>query len=126
MSHDNDKIARKAEKRGILSIERHVFFCGNSGCCKDKDEAKSAGKRLGRAAKESRKEEGGFEFTPVECLSLCAQGPLAVVYPEGVWYAHVDEDAAEKILEQHLRGGQVVEELVFARSGANPTAGRED
>ena len=126
MSHDTDKIARKAEKRGIPNIERHVFFCANSGCCKDKDEAKSAGKKLGRAAKASRGEEGAFEFTPVECLGLCAQGPLAVVYPEGVWYAHVDEDAAEKIIEHHLKGGQVVEELVFARSGANPIAGRTD
>lgn len=117
MPTEIEKVARKAEKRGIPTIARHVFFCGSSGCCKDKEEAKAAGKKLGRAAKQSRGEEGGFEFTPVECLSLCAQGPLAVVYPEGVWYAHVDEDAAEKIIEQHLKGGEVVEELVFARSG---------
>jgi (2Fe-2S) ferredoxin len=122
MSNEIQKITCKAEKRGIPTIARHVFFCGQSGCCKDKDEAKVAGKKLSRAAKESRGGESSFEFTPVECLSLCAQGPLAVVYPEGVWYAHVDEEAAEKIIEKHLKGGEVVEELVFARSGANPTS----
>ncbi|BCM91447.1 ferredoxin, 2Fe-2S [Abditibacteriota bacterium] len=126
MPTDIEKVARKAEKRGIPSIARHVFFCGNSSCCKDKDEAKAAAKKLGKAAKHSRDEEGGFEFTPVECLSLCIHGPLAVVYPEGVWYAHVDEAAAEKIIEHHLKGGQIVEELVFARSGANPTTGEKE
>ncbi|RYX81979.1 (2Fe-2S) ferredoxin domain-containing protein [bacterium] len=125
MPTELQKITRKAEKRGIPSITHHVFFCGSSSCCKNKDEAKAAAKKLGKAAKQSRDEEGGFEFTPVECLNLCTQGPLAVVYPEGVWYAHVDEEAAEKIIEQHLKGGQVVEELVFARSGANPTTGKD-
>ena len=122
MSSDTEKVSRKAEKRGIPNIARHIFFCGQSSCCKNKDDAKAAGKKLSRASKESRGGENAFEFTSVDCLNLCAQGPLAVVYPEGVWYAHVDEDAAEKIIEQHLQGGQVVEELVFARSGANPTA----
>jgi len=97
-----------------------VFFCGQSGCCKDKDEAKSAAKVLSKAAKGSRDGGSPFEITPVECLSLCVQGPLCVVYPEGVWYARVDEKAALRIVEEHLEKGEVVEELVFARSGANP------
>ena len=122
MSSNTDKVGRKAEKRGIPNAARHIFFCDGSGCCKDKDEAKAAAKKLTRASKESRGGENAFETTVVDCLNLCAQGPLAVVYPEGVWYAHVDEDAAEKIIEQHLQGGEVVEELVFARSGGNPTA----
>ena len=116
MSNEIQKVARKAEKRGIQNIARHVFFCGNSSCCKDRDEAKSAAKVFSKAAKESRGGEAAFEMTPVECLSLCAQGPLCVVYPEGVWYARVDEEAAKKIVEKHLNGGEVVEELVFARS----------
>lgn len=119
MSNELEKIARKAEKRGIPNIARHVFFCGNGGCCKDKDEAKSAQKKLSRAAKESREGNSPFEFTPIECLNLCAQGPLCVIYPEGVWYARVDEKAASRIVEEHLKSGEVVEELVFARSGAN-------
>lgn len=125
MSNELHKIARKAEKRGILNLARHVFFCGNSGCCKSEEEAKSAGKLLARAAKASREDESPFEFTPVECLSLCAQGPLCVVYPGGVWYARVDEKAAERIVEGHLKRGAVVEELVFAKSGASPLP-RED
>ena len=117
MPDEIEKVARKAAKRGTQSIARHVFFCGGSSCCKDRDEAKGAGKVLSRAAKESRGGDSSFEFTRVGCLSLCIQGPLCVVYPEGVWYARVDEDAAEQIVERHLKGGDVVEELVFARSG---------
>ncbi len=117
MPDEIEKVARKAAKRGIQSIARHVFFCGGSSCCKNRDEAKGALKKLNRAAKESRSGDAPFECTPVGCLSLCIQGPLCVVYPEGVWYARVDEEAAGKIVERHLKGGEVVEELVFARSG---------
>ncbi len=120
MPNELERVARKAEKRGVGNIARHVFFCGNGGCCKDKDEAKSAAKVLSKAAKESRGGESPFEVTPVECLSLCVQGPLCVVYPGGVWYARVDEKAALRIVEEHLEKGEVVEELVFARSGVNP------
>lgn len=120
MSNPLEKVARKAEKRGIPNIKRHVFFCGHSGCCKDHDEAKSAARVLSRAAKQSRESEAPFEMTPVECLSLCVQGPLCVVYPEGIWYAQVDEKAARRIVEEHLQGGKIVEELVFARSGTSP------
>lgn len=119
MLNELEKVARKAQKRGVQNIARHVFFCGNGGCCKDKEDAKSAEKILARAAKQSRAGDSPFEVTPVECLSLCVQGPLCVVYPGGVWYARVDEKAASRIVEQHLKGGEVVEELVFARSGAD-------
>jgi len=116
MLNELDKIARKAEKRGLPHIARHVFFCGQSGCCKDKEEAKVAGRILARAAKASRESESPFEVTRVECLSLCVQGPLCVVYPEGIWYARVDEKAARRIVEEHLERGEIVEELVFVRN----------
>jgi (2Fe-2S) ferredoxin len=50
------------------------------------------------------------------CLDRCAGGPVAVVYPEGVWYTFVDESDIDEIVEQHLAKGQVVERLKLAES----------
>jgi (2Fe-2S) ferredoxin len=54
------------------------------------------------------------------CLGVCIGGPLVAVYPEGIWYHHVDEAALDRIIEEHLRHGQPVEELIFHRLEDNP------
>ena len=54
------------------------------------------------------------------CLGVCAGGPIVVVYPEGVWYAHVTPALLERIVVEHLRDGRVVEEAVFHRLPAPP------
>lgn len=52
----------------------------------------------------------------VNCLRVCAQGPIAVVYPDGTWYHSVSEDVLERILVEHVQGGRPVEEYIFARN----------
>ena len=47
------------------------------------------------------------------CLDRCAGGPVAVVYPEAVWYTYVDQQDIEEIVQVHLKGGQVVDRLVL-------------
>jgi len=49
------------------------------------------------------------------CLGVCAGGPVVVVYPEGIWYAHVTPELLERIVVEHLKAGRVVEEAVFFR-----------
>jgi len=58
--------------------------------------------------------QGSVLRTKVDCLRMCEQGPIAVVYPEGAWYRAVDEDAIDRIIDEHLIGGRVVEDLLFA------------
>lgn len=95
----------------------HVFFCGNQRapgervCCADaganqvRDYAKKRIKALGLAG------PGKVRINQAGCLERCEEGPCIVVYPEGVWYAYVDEDDVDEIIDRHLVGGEVVERL---------------
>lgn len=94
----------------------HVFFCVNrredgSACCADhdaqamRDYAKQRVKTLGLDGK------GGIRVNSAGCLDRCEEGPVIVVYPEGVWYTYVDRSDIDEIIERHLLRGQVVERL---------------
>lgn len=98
--------------------QRHMFFCCNQrpaddprGCCDAKgasrvrDYAKQKVKALGLSA------PGKVRINQAGCLDRCAQGPVAVVYPEGVWYTYVDEEDVDEIIEEHLVNGRVVKRL---------------
>ncbi len=94
----------------------HVFFCTNkredgSACCQDfdaqamRDHAKARVKELGLNGK------GAVRINNAGCLDRCSEGPVMVVYPEGVWYTYVDQADIDEIIEEHLRHGRVVERL---------------
>ena len=97
--------------------ERHIFFClnerknGEDACANHNAEAafahcKQAVKAAGLAG------VGQVRVNKAGCLDRCAGGPIAVVYPEAVWYSYVDTHDIDEIVEKHLKGGQVVERLV--------------
>jgi (2Fe-2S) ferredoxin len=96
----------------------HVFFCVNrredgSACCQNfgaqalRDYAKQRVKELGLAGK------GGVRVNTAGCLDRCGEGPVVVVYPEGVWYSYVDREDVDEIIDQHLVHGRVVERLLI-------------
>ncbi len=97
--------------------ERHIFFCLNQrkpgeDCCADHraqegfDRCKSAVKKAGLSG------PGQVRVNKAGCLDRCAGGPVAVVYPEAVWYTYVDEHDIDEIVESHLKNGKVVERLL--------------
>ncbi|TSE19737.1 Ferredoxin, 2Fe-2S [Tepidimonas alkaliphilus] len=97
----------------------HIFFClnhrdGGQVCCAQHgaeqafEHCKARVKALGLAG------PGGVRVNRAGCLDRCAGGPVAVVYPEGVWYTYVDQADIDEIVTSHLQGGVVVQRLLLA------------
>jgi (2Fe-2S) ferredoxin len=137
--NDEERLDAIAEALSIPRAERHIFLCADQTTpkCASREvtnalwtHLKTRLKDLGMASAPppwSGRPEA--EATPVEpgdgtvlrskvdCLRICEQGAICVVYPEGTWYSGLTEESLDRIIDEHLTAGRPVEGLVFAVSG---------
>lgn len=133
----DERLQAIAAALSVPGAKRHIFLCADQSNprCASREYTNELWRHLKGRLKDLNiatappKWQGDFEQDPdpvppghgtvlrtkADCLRICEQGAIAVVYPDGTWYAGLDEEKLDRIVDEHLVGGQPVTELSFAR-----------
>ena len=101
-------------------ISHHLLLCAtsNKSLCCDLTQGVKCWEKLKYLIKElnlesPQRKEGIVLRSKVDCLRICKQGPILLVWPEGIWYNKISPERIEKIIKRHIVGGNPIKEWVF-------------